>query len=177
MPPTSQNHAASTRTRNRSPRNCLRRCNCIARHPSRPMNLRSNGCLRKPLSKFRLVSRANVFLECDGFSSLINCIRCSYIASRFDSLNIHFYSKMCQAPLLSTSGDPNVATTGKDDEVTPLNPSSKYTPNQQRLMRAGEIWRSYIAPSTLVFVLVLPMIIYNKGCKFRSLIMITKRVI
>jgi hypothetical protein len=84
---------------------------------------------------------------------------------------------MRQVPLLSTSGDPNAATARKDDEFTPRNPSSKYTPNQQRLMRAGEIWRSYIAPSTLVFVLVLPMIIYNKGCKFRSLIMITKRVI
>ena len=84
---------------------------------------------------------------------------------------------MCQVPLLSTSGDPNAATTVKDDEFTPLKSSSKYTPNQQRLMRAGEIWRSYIAPSTLVFVLVLPMIIYKKDCKFRSFIMPTKRVI
>ena len=84
---------------------------------------------------------------------------------------------MSQVPLLSTSGDPNAVTARKDDEFTPLNPSSKYTPNQQRLMHAGEIWRSYIAPSTLVFVLVLPMIIYNKDCKFRSLVMPSKRVI
>ena len=74
-------------------------------------------------------------------------------------------------PLLSTStGDATTAGMTNKDEFTPLtkSSSSKYTPNQQRLMRVGEIWRSYIAPATLVFVLVLPMVIYNKDCKFFS---------
>ena len=75
---------------------------------------------------------------------------------------------MCRIPLLSASGEPAPATIEKIDEKAPLKASNKFTPNQQKLMRFGEIWRSYIAPGTLIFVLVLPMIIYNKDCKFRS---------
>jgi hypothetical protein len=132
-----------------------------------PTNTTYRHCEEVPVS-FRLMSRQN------EYNTPIIVVH----TWRIDSFFQHFYiyyiesycSKMCQVPLVSTSGDPNAATTGKDDEFTTLKSSSKYTPNQERLIRAGEIWRSYIAPSTLVFVLVLPMIIYNKVCKFRSLI-------
>lgn len=68
---------------------------------------------------------------------------------------------MCKIPLLSTSGEPAPATI-EIDEKAPLKASNKFSANQQKIMRFGEIWRSHIAPTTLVFVLVLPMIIYNK---------------
>lgn len=74
---------------------------------------------------------------------------------------------MCKIPLLSTSGEPAPATI-EIDEKAPLKASNKFSANQQKIMRFGEIWRSHIAPTTLVFVLVLPMIIYNKECKFCS---------
>ena len=38
----------------------------------------------------------------------------------------------------------------------------QYSLTQQKLMQAGIVWRSHIAPATFVFVLLLPMFIYNR---------------
>jgi hypothetical protein len=75
---------------------------------------------------------------------------------------------MCKVPLLSASGEPAAATIEIDEKAPLKASSSKYTSGQQKLMRFGEVWRSHISPGILVFVLVLPMIIYNKDCKFCS---------
>lgn len=64
---------------------------------------------------------------------------------------------MCKVPLLNASGEPAAATIN----TAPIKELSKFTPNQLIIMRFGQLWRSYIAPGILVFVLVLPMIIYN----------------
>jgi len=74
---------------------------------------------------------------------------------------------MCKVPLLSSSGEPAAATIEKDEKA-PLKSASKFTADQQTIIRAGEVWRSHISPAILVFVLVLPMLIYQKECKFRS---------
>lgn len=75
---------------------------------------------------------------------------------------------MCKVPLLSSSGEPAAATIEKDEKA-PLKSASKFTADQQTIIRAGEVWRSHISPAILVFVLVLPMLIYQKECKFRLL--------
>ena len=79
---------------------------------------------------------------------------------------------MCKVPLLSASGEPAAATIEIDEKAPLKASSSKYTSGQQKLMRFGEVWRSHISPAILVFVLVLPMIIYNKDCKFCSSIIL-----
>mmetsp|Transcript_10623 Transcript_10623/g.21222 ORF Transcript_10623/g.21222 Transcript_10623/m.21222 type:complete len:417 (-) Transcript_10623:168-1418(-) len=68
---------------------------------------------------------------------------------------------MCKVPLLSSSGEPAAATIEKDEKA-PLKSASKFTADQQTIIRAGEVWRSHISPAILVFVLVLPMLIYQK---------------
>ena len=52
----------------------------------------------------------------------------------------------------------------KDNAITkpPLSPKSKYTPFQEQLMHFGIIWRSFVSPSILAFILLLPAIIYNR---------------
>ncbi len=69
---------------------------------------------------------------------------------------------MCKVPLLNASGEPAAATIN----TAPLKELSKFTPTQMKIMLFGQFWRSYIAPAILVFVLVLPMIIYNTECEF-----------
>ena len=69
---------------------------------------------------------------------------------------------MCKVPLLNASGEPAAATIS----TAPLKELSKFTPTQLKIMAFGQFWRSYCAPGILVFVLVLPMIIYNTECKF-----------
>lgn len=52
-------------------------------------------------------------------------------------------------------------------EIPPERPSSPelkpnlLTPFQQKLMQSGFIWRKYLAPATLVFTLILPVLIYR----------------
>ena len=47
---------------------------------------------------------------------------------------------MCKVPLLSSSGEPAAATIEKDEKA-PLKSASKFTADQQTIIRAGEVWR------------------------------------
>ena len=91
---------------------------------------------------------------------------------------------MCKLPSLSAAADAVDSIKDKvediqeeaealKDEMTPLAKSvAGFTPTQLKIMAFGAFWRKYIAPGILIFVLVLPMLIWNKDCEFDLLYLV-----